>query len=195
MLTSLTPSLFYKFSVVFPYTALFIDLYNTFPYLSPFFAAPNLLGVLNSTDGFSDFKWLNSNTQCIFLVLILTLKSDFYLPKKKSYLFDSKPFKNDENVFYFVLKASFVLKIYKFLLRHFHHTREKSLIRKIRLTSKFMTSQPGLQTIWIHILPNISQSKGNQTMKSGQLIEHNRRYIFLQKLCRKVTSSRPHFIF
>ena len=31
-----------------------------------------------------------------------------------------------------------------------------------------MTSQPGLQTIAIHILPNISQSKGNQTMKFGQ---------------------------
>ena len=28
-----------------------------------------------------------------------------------------------------------------------------------------MTSQPGLQTIAIYILPNISQSKGNQTMK------------------------------
>ena len=33
-----------------------------------------------------------------------------------------------------------------------------------------MTSQPGLQTISIHILPNISQSKDNQTMKFGQLI-------------------------
>ena len=30
------------------------------------------------------------------------------------------------------------------------------LIRKIRLTSKFMTSQPGLQTFAIHILSNIS---------------------------------------
>ena len=27
------------------------------------------------------------------------------------------------------------------------------MIRKIRLTSKFMTSQPGLQTVAIHILP------------------------------------------
>ena len=44
-----------------------------------------------------------------------------------------------------------------------------------------MTSQPGLQTIPIHILPNISQSKGNQTMKFGQLIEHNKINIFLQK--------------
>ena len=38
-----------------------------------------------------------------------------------------------------------------------------------------MTSQPGLQTIAIHILPNISQSKGNQTMKFGQSIEYNKR--------------------
>ena len=35
-----------------------------------------------------------------------------------------------------------------------------------------MISQPGLQTIVIHILPNISQSKGKQTMKFGQLIEY-----------------------
>ena len=47
-----------------------------------------------------------------------------------------------------------------------------------------MTSQHGLQTIAIHVLSNISQSKGNQTMKFGQLIEHNRN-IFLQKLCGK----------
>ena len=37
-----------------------------------------------------------------------------------------------------------------------------------------MTSQPGLQTIAIHILPNISQPKGNQTMKFGQLIKYNK---------------------
>ena len=59
-----------------------------------------------------------------------------------------------------------------------------------------MTSQPGLQTIAIHVLPNISQSKGNQTMKFGQQIEYNKRNIFYQKLCRKwgkETSSRPLF--
>ena len=38
-----------------------------------------------------------------------------------------------------------------------------------------MTSQPGLQTMTIHTLPNISRSKGNQTMKFNQLIEHNMR--------------------
>ena len=39
-----------------------------------------------------------------------------------------------------------------------------------------MTSQPGLQTIAIHILSNISQSKGTQTMKIGQLIEYNKNF-------------------
>ena len=39
-----------------------------------------------------------------------------------------------------------------------------------------MTSQPCLQTIAINILPNISQSKGNQAMKCGQLIEYNKYY-------------------
>ena len=36
-----------------------------------------------------------------------------------------------------------------------------------------MTSQPGLQTMPVHILPNISQIKDNQTMKVGQIIEYN----------------------
>ena len=42
-----------------------------------------------------------------------------------------------------------------------------------------MTSQPGKQTIAVYILPNISRSKGNQTVKFGQLIEYNMRNIFL----------------
>ena len=48
-----------------------------------------------------------------------------------------------------------------------------------------MTLQPGLQTIAIHILPNISQSKSNQTMKFGHLMEYSKINIFLQKLCGK----------
>ena len=48
-----------------------------------------------------------------------------------------------------------------------------------------MMSQPDLQSIAIHILPNISQSSSNQTMKFGQLIEYNKRNIFLQNLCGK----------
>ena len=44
-----------------------------------------------------------------------------------------------------------------------------------------MTSQDGLQTIAIHILSNISQSKGNQTMKFGQLTKYNKRNFFFFK--------------
>ena len=42
-----------------------------------------------------------------------------------------------------------------------------------------MTSQTGKQITIIHMLPNISRSKGNQ--KNDQLIEYNMRNSFLQK--------------
>ena len=44
-----------------------------------------------------------------------------------------------------------------------------------------MTSRLGKQTTAIHILPNISRGKSNQTIKFSQLIEHNIRNIFLEK--------------
>ena len=55
---------------------------------------------------------------------------------------------------------------------------ENDFIRKILLISKIMTSKLGKQTVTIHILPNISRSKGSQTMKFGQLIEYNMRNIY-----------------
>ena len=61
-----------------------------------------------------------------------------------------------------------------------------------------MTSQPGKQTIVIYISPNISQSKGNQKMKLGQLIEYNKRNILFKNYTENeagVTSSEPLFIF
>ena len=48
-----------------------------------------------------------------------------------------------------------------------------------------MTSQPGKQTLQINISPNISRSKGNQTMKICQLTEYDMRNIFLEKACTK----------
>ena len=60
-----------------------------------------------------------------------------------------------------------------------------------------MTSQRVLQTIAIHIFPNMSQSKDNQTLKLCQFIEYNKRNIFFQKLCEKwgrETSFRPRFL-
>ena len=56
-----------------------------------------------------------------------------------------------------------------------------------------MTSQPGKQTIVIHILPNISRSNGNQTRKFGQLIEYNMTNIFIENSytkCSVETSAR-----
>ena len=49
-----------------------------------------------------------------------------------------------------------------------------------------MTSQPGSQTIAMHILPGISQSKGNQTMKFGQLLEYNKEIFFFKNYAENV---------
>ena len=54
-------------------------------------------------------------------------------------------------------------------------------IRKLNVISNFMTSHTGEQVIIIHILPNISRSKGNQAIKFSHLIAYKVRNIFLQK--------------
>ena len=59
--------------------------------------------------------------------------------------------------------------------------KENGLARDLRLISEFMTPQTRQQTITIHILLIISRSKGNQTMKFGQLIEYEMKNIFLEK--------------
>ena len=60
---------------------------------------------------------------------------------------------------------------------------KNGLIRKIGLTAKFMTSQPG-NVIAIYILTNISQHKGNQTMKLGRLIEYNKKIFFFKNYAK-----------
>ena len=48
------------------------------------------------------------------------------------------------------------------------------------------------------MLPKISRSKDNQTMKYVQLIENNKRNIFLQnsyRKCSRETSYKPSFVF
>ena len=77
-----------------------------------------------------------------------------------------------EKTFYFTLKALFVLKIFKFLSWLFGHVK-KSLIRGINFKIYDVTN-------WktIYILTKISKSKGNQTMRFGQLVEYKMRNIF-----------------
>ena len=58
----------------------------------------------------------------------------------------------------------------------------KTTSLKNKVNFKIMTSWSGWQTIATHKLPNISTSKGNQTMKFCQLIRRN---IFFEKSCTK----------
>ena len=44
-----------------------------------------------------------------------------------------------------------------------------------------MLWQPGNQTSALYILPNISRSKDNQTIKFVQLIDYNMRHVFVEK--------------
>ena len=78
-----------------------------------------------------------------------------------------------KNEFYFMLKAIFVYKMFKFLSWVFGHVG-KRLDKKATVNFKIYEKQ----IIAIHILPNISRSKGNQAMKFGQLSEYNMRNIF-----------------
>ena len=48
-----------------------------------------------------------------------------------------------------------------------------------------MTSETGRQIATTHIMPNISRSKDNQTIKLGQLIEYKVRNAFL-KVIQKI---------
>ena len=57
-----------------------------------------------------------------------------------------------------------------------------------------MTFRLRKKAIAIHTLPHISRSKGNQTIKFGQLVEYIMRNIFLEKLytkCGGETIDRP----
>ena len=124
-------------------------------------------------------KWCNSSfpNTCIIKDALSSLRKVLATQKscknyKKCFLF--------LYIFSFIIKSLLVLKIYKFCLE-FLVMSKSGLIRKARLISKFMTSQPFEQTIAIHILTKISRCKGNQAI-FGQLIEYNMRNIFFQKL-------------
>ena len=59
------------------------------------------------------------------------------------------------------------------------------MIRKLRLISIIMMSSTAKQVITIHLLPNISRPKGNQTLKFGQLKDNMR--CFSSKIMLKMT--------
>ena len=49
-----------------------------------------------------------------------------------------------------------------------------------------MTPHPGKQTVTLPILLNLSQSKGNQTLKFGQVMEYNQKFFFFWKIMQKM---------
>ena len=58
-----------------------------------------------------------------------------------------------------------------------------------------MVPQPGYQISAMHILPNTSRSKCNQTMKFGQFIEFTMKKFFVEKSytkCGEEAVSRPY---
>ena len=90
-----------------------------------------------------------------------------------------------KNASYFILKALFVLKnIYIFVLT-FRSCRENGLIRKKSLISNLRRHNLVNKKLKYTYCPISHESKDNLKMKFGQLIEYNKRNIFLQKSCRK----------
>ena len=79
--------------------------------------------ILRKTYNFALFRWRRTLT----------------FPKNCFIGLNESPLKMMKNAFYFILKALFVLKIFSV---DFLAMQNNSLIRKIGLTSKFMTSQP-----------------------------------------------------
>ena len=111
----------------------------------------------------------------------------------RQFLVTESPFKMMKNAFYFTLKVLFVLKIFRFFVLTFGHV-EKQLDQKDKVNFKICDVTNLKQTIAIHVLPNISRSKSNQTMIFGQLIEYKMRNIFLEKSytkCDGETTPRP----
>ena len=83
------------------------------------------------------------------------------------------PLKMMKNVFYFILKALFVLKIFKFLSSLFSTAEKLTTLEK---KFKIYDVAAWLTNNYNANIANISKSKDNQVMKFGQLIEYNRKF-------------------
>ena len=88
-----------------------------------------------------------------------SLRSESQLPKNIFIYFNERPSKMMKITFYFILKAR-SQDIWIFVLTSWL-CRKNGFNRKIKLISTIMTSQRGWKTITVHILLNISWSKGN----------------------------------
>ena len=102
-------------------------------------------------------KFVSFCSQAVGLFVEIFLKSDSHLLKKKFVVcVTESPLKLMKNLFYFILKALFFLKIFKFLSWLFGHIK-KRLDLKDKVDFKFHDVITWLKTITIHVLPNISR--------------------------------------
>ena len=63
--------------------------------------------------------------------MLFCLKSGSHLPKKNCFTcFNEKTLKMMKNAFYFILKAHFVLKIFRFLSRLFAHVGKTAWLER-----------------------------------------------------------------
>ena len=85
---------------------------------------------------------INKKNKMHFGGRLTSLRSDSYLPKNLFICFNDSPSKIMKNGFYFILKALFFFKIFKFSSTFWAY-RKNGLMRKISLISTFMTSQSG----------------------------------------------------
>ena len=98
------------------------------------------------------------------------LKLDSHLLKKFVVFAWLKAFWKWWECFLFQLKYSFRFQYILNFVTTFWSCRENSLIGKIRLTPKFMASQPGLQTIAIHLLPILHISRKGKVTRQWNLV-------------------------
>ena len=126
------------------------------------------------------------------------LKSGSHFPKKIGFIsFNESHLKMIKDAFYFIFNALFVFKIFKFVSWLFGYVEKNGVIRKIRLISKFMGSQPSSQAFTIHVKAtrqcnlvsqlNITRDKSHAENEEGRVVPHL--FLFIKKASWEVKAS------
>ena len=96
---------------------------------------------------------------------VKVFRSDSHLPKKKGFIcFNANPLKMMKNVFYFIIKALFVLKIFKFLSYSFVMFK-KPRDQKDKVNFKIYDDTACSINYYKTHCPVSQEIKGNQVMK------------------------------
>ena len=122
--------------------------------------------------------------------MLISLKVGPSLPKKIFFCFNESPLKVIKNAFYFILKALFVLKIFRFLSWLFGHVN-KLLEKKYKVNFKIYDVTTSLTH---NCNTDIAQYLTKLIIKT-KLIEYNERNIFLQKSCWKWSREKFQTLF